>query len=242
MSIRVPEDGIEGSRADEASSSAFDGVRGTCPRCGSEQVLHHIVGMPLAEAFDSAPPWVIWEGCLGPAPERECESCGHDWWPDDVGYAEEGEPSYDGRGQEQPAPPAPLRVVGAVIARGEQILAARRRSERSSGGLWEFPGGKIEPGESPQQALRRELREELGIEVTIGWLIGRGEADAGGRDLHLDCYWARLDGEEPTGSTDHDQLEWLDRGSLPLRDWAAADIPLVDQLLEGAVPRFDAPA
>ena len=239
MISRVPGNGVQEHLSEQGASSAAGWVRGTCPRCDSEQVLHHIIGMPLADAYASSPPWVIWEGSTGLGPERECEGCAFAWSPDDIGFAEEADPWYDAStDEEEPADPAPLRVVGAVIVAGERILAARRRPEKSSGGLWEFPGGKIEPGESPQEALRRELREELGVEVTVGWLIGRGEADAGDRDLHLDCYWAQLDGQELTGSTDHDRMEWVDRSSLLHRDWAVADVPIVHQLLEGAAPRF----
>ncbi|MDN5898665.1 MAG: (deoxy)nucleoside triphosphate pyrophosphohydrolase [Brachybacterium sp.] len=217
----------------------IDWVRGTCPRCGSDQVLHHVIGMPMLEAYESSPPWVVWEGCMGLGPERECEECEHSWQSEDVGFAEEPEPRYDARADEElPSEPAPLRVVGAVIVRGEQILTARRAPGKSTAGLWEFPGGKIEPEESPQQALIRELSEELGIEVEIGWLIGRGEGDAGDRDLHLDCYWARPVGAAPTASTDHDLLEWVDRRDLQGRDWAGPDVPIVETIVAGAVPRF----
>lgn len=222
---------------------SFEWVRGTCPRCGTDQVLHHVIGMPMLEAYESSPPWVIWEGCVGLGPDRECLDCAHSWSSDDVGFAEEPEPRYDPLTDEaHPGDPAPLRVVGAVIVREDRILAARRAPGRSAAGLWEFPGGKVEPGESPQQALARELREELGIEVEIGWLIGRGEADARDRDrdLHLDCYWARLNAAEPAGSTDHDRLEWVDRAHLQGLAWAGPDVPIVEAIVDGAVPRFRA--
>lgn len=213
--------------------------RGTCPRCGSGLVLHHIIGMPMAGAIEASPTWVVWEGCLGLGPDRECLGCEHSWWADDVGFAEEPEAWVDGpTGKEEPECPAPLRVVGAVIVRGDLILTARRRPGKSAAGRWEFPGGKVEPGESPQQALIRELREELGVDATVGWLIGRGEADAGDRDLHLDCYWTRLDDDGTPASTDHDRLEWVTREELATRDWADADVPVVAQILEGAEPRF----
>lgn len=203
---------------------ATEWVRGTCVRCGSQDVLHHVLGMPLAESMQSSPSWVRWEGCAGLGPDRECRRCEYAWWSDDIGFA---------------AAPAPLRVVGAVIVRETQILAARRRPGKGSGGLWEFPGGKIELGESPQQALFRELREELGVEVTVGRLIGRGQARAGDRDLHLDCYWARLDASGPVSSTDHDQLDWLHREHLADREWAEADVPILEEILGGAEPIFD---
>ena len=181
---------------------SFEWVRGTCPRCGTDQVLHHVIGMPMLEAYESSPPWVIWEGCVGLGPDRECLDCAHSWSSDDVGFAEEPEPRYDPLTDEaHPGDPAPLRVVGAVI-----------------------------------------VREELGIEVEIGWLIGRGEADARDRDrdLHLDCYWARLNAAEPAGSTDHDRLEWVDRAHLQGLAWAGPDVPIVEAIVDGAVPRFRA--
>lgn len=214
-------------------------VRGTCPRCGSGQVLHHIIGMPLFEAMETSPAWVRWEGCTGLGPERECQACEHQWEPDDVGFAEEGEEIWDSRTDETiPPPPAPLRVVGAVLIDGERILAARRGPGTRAAGLWEFPGGKIEPGESPQHALIRELHEELDIEVEVGWLIGRGLGSAGERELHLDCYWARPTGPAPTTSTDHDRLEWAEPARLADREWAEPDIPIVQEILAGASPRF----
>ena len=216
--------------------------RGTCPRCGSDQVIHHVIGMPVAGAMESSPPWVVWEGCVGLGPERECRACEHAWSPADVGFAEESEP-WGGAsdGEDEPIDPAPLRVVGAVIVDGERILAARRGPGKSAAGLWEFPGGKIERGESPQQALVRELAEELGVQVVVGHLIGRGEGEAGDRDLHLDCYWVRMVGPAPTGSTDHDRLAWLGRDELRERQWAPPDVPIVQVLLAGAPPVFDRP-
>lgn len=206
-------------------------VRGTCPRCGGDQVLHHVIGMPLAEAHRSSPEWVHWAGCVGLGPDRECPECEHSWWATDVGFAETDEEDEDGE-----APP--LRVVGAVIIDGDRVLTARRAPGRSAAGLWEFPGGKIEPGESPQQALARELREELDVEIEVGWLIGRGEGEAGERELHLDCYWARVRGAAPTTSTDHDLLERVPLTDLAGRDWAGPDVPIVETILAGAAPRF----
>ena len=207
---------------------SFDWVRGTSPRCGADQVLHHVIGMPVREVYDSSPAWVLWEGCTGPGPDRECLGCAHSWWSHDVGFAEEEDDEYL----------PPLRVVGAVIIDRDRTLAARRAPGKSAAGLWEFPGGKIEQGESPQQALIRELREELGVEVEVGWLIGRGIGTAGHHELHLDCYWARLRGAPPTASTDHDALEWLPREQLAGREWAEPDVPILEEILDGAEPRF----
>ncbi|GAA4526532.1 hypothetical protein GCM10023160_21300 [Brachybacterium paraconglomeratum] len=215
---------------------SFEWVRGICPRCGSDQVLHSIIGMPLAEAYHSSPPWVRWEGCTGFGPDRECQSCAYSWWSHDVGLAEGEEEEEDDDDETEDLPP--LRVVGAVVVDGDRILAARRAPGKNAAGLWEFPGGKIEAGESPQQALARELREELGVEVEVGWLIGRGEAVVGDRPLHLDCYWVRLRGALPTASTDHDALKWLTRAHLAERDWAEPDEPILELILDGAEPVF----
>lgn len=222
------------------TSSDLRWDRGSCPRCGSDQVLHRVIGMPLADAVDSAPSWVSWEGCTGFAPERECLSCTHSWWESDHGFAQaEDEEWYDAHDEEMvPAPPPPLRVVGAVIVEGDRFLTARRGPGKSAAGLWEFPGGKIEPGEAPQQALARELREELSVDIEVGWLIGRGESRSPARTIHLDCYWARLRGGPPAASTDHDLLEWVGREQLERRDWALPDVPIVRALLDGAEPTF----
>ena len=210
-----------------------DRVRGLCPRCGDAQVIHHELGMPLPEAVSSAPPWVRWAGCTGLGPDRECSACDFTWWAADHGHL--GEEDLD-EGEL-----APVRVVGAVIVDGDRVLAARRGPGRSAAGRWEFPGGKIEAGESPQQALARELREELDVEVEVGWLIGRGEGFAGLRELQLDCYWARLRGPAPRESTDHDALEWVRRDQLAQRPWAEPDLPVLALLLEGAEPTFSQP-
>src|SRR5690625_2726231 len=84
-----------------------------------------------------------------------------------------------------------VHVVGAIIEREGTVFAARRNPERSAGGLWEFPGGKVELGESPEQALRREVLEELGIGITVGRLIDRSRSEEHTSELqsrgHLVC-------------------------------------------------------
>lgn len=211
-------------------------TRGTCPRCGSGDVVHSLIGMPTLEAMETAPEWVSFPGCVAVGPDRACLACDHEWWADHVGFAE----PWDHEEGDDGARGTPLRVVGAVLvtADGLRILAARRRPSIPTAGRWEFPGGKIEPGESPQAALVRELREELGIEVEVGWLIGRGTGWAGERELHLDCYWARPVGPSPTTSTDHDLLEWVELDALLTRDWAEPDVPIVETIAAGERPRF----
>jgi 8-oxo-dGTP diphosphatase len=123
-----------------------------------------------------------------------------------------------------------LVVVGAIIEKGSKVFAARRNPERSAGGLWEFPGGKIEPGETPEGALKRELREELGIEVDVHGLASRHTTPLGNKLIDLACYFATLSSEAPVASTDHDEFDWVDRKDLRMLKWSPADVPFIENL------------
>ena len=99
-------------------------------------------------------------------------------------------------------------VVGAAIVRDGRVLAARRTAPASAAGRWEFPGGKVEPGESDADSLVREIDEELGVEITVdGWLAGEQPV---GEAYLLRVALATLVGGEPT-PTEHDRV----RGSAP---------------------------
>jgi 8-oxo-dGTP diphosphatase len=124
----------------------------------------------------------------------------------------------------------PLRVVAAVIIRDGCVLACRRNPDRSAGGLWEFPGGKVEPGESPEDALGREIREELGVEIDVGELIHRATTPTDTAQVDLSSYEARLRDATPTRSTDHDMLRWLRPNRLSELKWAEPDLPVVELL------------
>jgi len=123
-----------------------------------------------------------------------------------------------------------VRVVGAIIERDGTVFAARRSPERSAGGLWEFPGGKVEADETPEHALRRELREELGIDATIGRFLDRSVSEVDGTRIELSCYETMLTGPEPTRSTDHDALMWIALDQLNELTWAPGDIPIIGRL------------
>lgn len=123
-----------------------------------------------------------------------------------------------------------LHVVAGIVSDGNRYLIARRAMHKSSAGLWEFPGGKVEPGESSAAALSRELREELDISVAIGSQFLRSKINVSGAKIDLECILAKLKGSHPIASTDHDLLRWVTADELTEYDWCAPDLPAVRRL------------
>jgi 8-oxo-dGTP diphosphatase len=114
-------------------------------------------------------------------------------------------------------------VVGAALLRDGRVLAARRSAPESLAGGWEFPGGKVEAGESEAAAVVRECREELGIEVLCQTRVpGEWQINA---ELVLRIYLAEIVAGEALPGEDHDQLRWLSRDELFDVDWLPADLP-----------------
>ena len=125
-----------------------------------------------------------------------------------------------------------IKVVAAIICndmeRKNRIFATARGYGDLKGG-WEFPGGKVEPDETPQQALKREIMEELSTEIKIGELIDTIEYDYPTFHLSMDCFWA----EVITGQLELKEAEaakWLSKDQLESVAWLPADITLIDKI------------
>ncbi|RKN17867.1 (deoxy)nucleoside triphosphate pyrophosphohydrolase [Micromonospora musae] len=120
-------------------------------------------------------------------------------------------------------------VVGAAIIRDGRVLACARSAPPEVAGMWEFPGGKVEPGESEPEALVRECVEELAVDVEIGERVGRDVRMAHGRSV-LKVYAAQLLGDAQPQPLEHSALRWLSAGELDSVTWLPADAPIVAAL------------
>lgn len=121
-----------------------------------------------------------------------------------------------------------IRVVAAVIRDGDRIFATARGYGDFKGG-WEFPGGKIEEGETPQQALAREIQEELDTRVQVGELIGTVEYDYPKFHLSMDCFWCSIISGNLVLKEAED-AKWLTRETIDSVAWLPADQGLVDKI------------
>jgi 8-oxo-dGTP diphosphatase len=125
----------------------------------------------------------------------------------------------------------PVRVVAAVMEKDGKVLIARRRKGDKLAGKWEFPGGKIEPGESPEAALRRELREELGIESEIGCFLCESIYQYSHLSVRLLAYHAVWISGDMT-PTVHDQVLWVTRAELSAYDFPEANLLVIKTILD----------
>lgn len=126
-----------------------------------------------------------------------------------------------------------VRVVAAVIKaeneNGESIIFATQRGYGDLKGGWEFPGGKIEEGETPGEALVREIREELETEIVVGELIDTIEYDYPTFHLSMDCFWAEIVSGDLV-LTEHAAAKWLTKDELDSVEWLPADVTLIGKI------------
>ena len=123
-----------------------------------------------------------------------------------------------------------VEVVAAIIRRDNQIFATQRGYGDFKDG-WEFPGGKVEPGETPQEALRREIKEELDVEVLVGDLLETVEYDYPNFHLTMHCFFCTMQAGEVV-LKEHEAAKWLTAQTLDSVKWLPADEGLIEKLRE----------
>jgi 8-oxo-dGTP diphosphatase len=126
-----------------------------------------------------------------------------------------------------------IHVVGAIIIEREKALAAQR-GYGSYAGWWEFPGGKVEPDESPEDALAREIREELKANISIDRYFDTTEYDYPEFHLSMRCYLCSLGGDHLT-PVEHSALKWVGREEIRNLKWLGADLPIIDRLIDDGI-------
>lgn len=123
-----------------------------------------------------------------------------------------------------------IDVVAGVIHRDGKVLIARRNDDKHMGGLWEFPGGKIEEGETPQQCIVRELFEEFCINVEAGEFIAESIFDYGEKTVRLLSYGVNyVSGDFVLN--DHSEIRWIEKTEFENFEFAPADLPIIEKIL-----------
>ena len=121
------------------------------------------------------------------------------------------------------------QVTAAIILKDNKVLIAQRAPEDNLAGKWEFPGGKIEPGETPQECLKREIREELDVNIEVLDFFGESIYAYHSGTIKLMAFWCQWISGDFTLKV-HSHIAWVNHNELDLYDFAPADIPLADKL------------
>lgn len=124
------------------------------------------------------------------------------------------------------------QVSTGIIVHEGKILIGQRMRGKPQEYLWEFPGGKMEPGETIQECLYRELKEEFGIETEIGEFLMSSAYDYDSGSIILQAFWVKTQATEIKKLDAHEQFKWVALDELEQYDFAPADIPIVKKLLE----------
>lgn len=127
-----------------------------------------------------------------------------------------------------------IKVVAAIIQKDGKTFATQRGYGEFQGG-WEFPGGKIEEGETPEQALVREIKEELDTEIEVGELLERVEYDYPSFHLSMDCFLCSIKSGELV-LKEHEDAKWLEKEQLDSVEWLPADEGVVEKLKKKLLP------
>lgn len=122
-----------------------------------------------------------------------------------------------------------IYVVGAVIIKNGKILCAQRGPDKSLPYKWEFPGGKIEQDETPEEALQREIQEEMHCKINVGEKVEHTVYEYDFGIVHLTTFLCELVEGEPI-LKEHVEIKWLEPSKLASLDWAPADIPAIERL------------
>ena len=123
-----------------------------------------------------------------------------------------------------------LEVVAALICREDKYLICKRAAHKSNGGLWEFPGGKIEAGETPQAALQRECAEELAVQLTVGEMLLQVTHSYPHATIHLQLFACMVESGEPQ-PLEPQQICWVSRAELAQYQFSPADQYFVEKLI-----------
>jgi len=124
-----------------------------------------------------------------------------------------------------------LEVAAIILVKNKKVLIAKRAKDDPLEGKWEFPGGKIEVNETPEECLKREMQEEFMVEVVVGKFIAESNYCYNHDDVHLLAYLGRIYGGTPIPLS-HAEFSWVRLKELDKYDFASADQPIVERLLD----------